>query len=301
MPKDAIKEAIQYGNWSGPGWTAGGRDEPFRDKGISRSLTDQDRHLPGIDPYDNFVAKPHDLNEFDAEERLRGALAGLGLVSDQLNTDEDGRLFYPDRLVFGDDPGVDEGHRFVSFKTYIARQAAEAPGETNARLVRSAFCNYFLHIAKSNCQFGVDHIRNDPRLGFVDSFLSFFKPTSIRKQLLGAAVIFLEEAKTAENRVNDEVLVGIDDKAEYGAAFDVYIQENFVSPVDPNFAPVGDQAFLPTLTKAAITAASRDELLKAGVALRSLENSKGSDRLFREAPAGGFPSVAALHEAIDEQ
>lgn len=62
---------LKYGNWSGPGWSNG-------DGYAGRRLTDVEKFGVGVDAYDNYVAKAHDLNEITGEENLRANLSDLG-------------------------------------------------------------------------------------------------------------------------------------------------------------------------------------------------------------------------------
>ena len=90
-----IEDILRYGNWSGPGWTAGVKIDEFRDNGWERVITDDDREMLGIDRYDNFVAKAHDLNEYAALDKLRPILASLGLANNATLQTPSGLLQLP--------------------------------------------------------------------------------------------------------------------------------------------------------------------------------------------------------------
>lgn len=295
MSREAISSLLKYGNWSGPGWTAAMRDAGFRADGVARSLQPRERNIAGVDAYDNFVAKAHDLNEFDAEVQLRNGLASLGLIGNTVMQRPAGRFIYEDRIVYGDDPGLDEDHRFASFIHYSKEQQAKAPGADNELILRQIFTNYFLHISRSNCLFAVDVIRNPARF----SLASLFDMLSMNKQLLVASHLFLQEAADAEARVFRDILRGVSDTDPYIDEFQIYIDANMVYPAAPEFQPIDGREYRPTLTRDAVVAESRDKLVKASVELRSRINQAGpQERLFTGPNRHGFSSVSDLVSAL---
>ena len=50
-----LKRLTRYGNWTGPGWSAG-RVSPPGD-----AITEADLLVPGVDAFDENVSKPHDI------------------------------------------------------------------------------------------------------------------------------------------------------------------------------------------------------------------------------------------------
>ena len=271
------------------------RDAGFRADGVARSLQPNERNIEGVDAYDNFVAKAHDLNEFDAEVQLRNGLAGLGLIRNAVTQRPAGRFIYEDRIVYGDDPGMDEDHRFASFSHYSKEQKAKSPGADNELILRQIFTNYFLHISRSNCLFAVDVIRNTARF----SLASLFDMLSMHKQLLVASHLFLQEAADAEARVFRDVLRGISDVDPFIDEFQFYIDANLVYPAPPEFQPIDGREYRPTLTRDAVVAESRDKLVRASADLRSkIDQSGPQERLFTGPNRHGFNSVSALLSAL---
>ena len=287
----SIQGLIRYGNWSGPGWTAGRAEDDFGPN-EARALRDDERDLMGIDAYDNFVAKAHDLNEYAAEGLLRNEATNMGLITNQVQQ-QGTKTFYAERFKFGSDIG--EGHRFVSFAFYRDALQDRGAGAEEMTRLRQAFYNYYMHIALSNCQFGVDYVRNE-----ISLIRNIFSGSwGMKKQLAGAAHIFLDEADNAEKRVFRDVLAGVPDAQPFADRFQIYISDNFVYPMDRGFQPVRGTEYKPSLTKAAMTGATRKELLDAGVALRDEKNSSGNqEQAFRGAGSRGFDSPKALIDAL---
>lgn len=62
-----VEKVTKYGTWSGKGWS-NGVNYP------GRKVLESEMEEAGIDPYDNYVAKAHDLNEILAADKLRGDL-----------------------------------------------------------------------------------------------------------------------------------------------------------------------------------------------------------------------------------
>lgn len=286
-----VEDLLRYGNWSGPGYTAARAEDDFGPN-EARTLTEDEHHIPGIDPYDNFVAKAHDLNEYAAEENLRAVVNALGLITREVKNQGD-KHFYTERFKFG--KSVGEGHRFVSFKFYNDALNAKGPSDQDRENLIQGFYNYYMHISHSNCQFAVDYLRNE--VYYFSNMLSGSMRMSA--QLKGASPIFLGEAADAEARVFSKVLLGVADPSPYAMRFEAYLSDNFVSPSDSNFDKVGSDTFKPSLTKAAIIKASRDELLHAGVALREAKQKGWQEKAFRGEHAKGYTSTKDLIDALD--
>ena len=286
-----VQDLLRYGNWSGPGFTAGRQEDDFGPN-QARTLTEDDHLVRGIDPYDNFVAKAHDLNEYAAEEQLRIVANSLGLITREVRIEGD-KHFYPERFKFGKDVG--EGHRFVSFKHYRDKLEAGNPSDQDRESLVQGFYNYYMHISHSNCQFGIDYLRNE-----VYYFSNIFKGSMrMSAQLKGASPVFLGEAADAEARVHRDVLHGIADSTRYATQFRAYLTDQFVNPANnPIFEKVGSDDYKPSLTKEALIAASRDELLHAGVALREKKQIGTHEKAFRGANATGYTSAQALMDSL---
>jgi len=285
-----VADLLLYGNWSGPGYTAARKEDDFGPN-EARTLTDEETRIQGIDPYDNFVAKAHDLNEYAAEEQLRTVVASLALITKEVKS-EGTKHFYTERFKFGKDLG--EGHRFVSYAHYRDKLNARSPSDQDKENLVQGFYNYYMHISHSNCQFAIDYLRNE-----VNFFSNFFKGSrKMAAQLLGASPIFLGEAAEAEVHVLSEVLAGAEDKSVYAQRFQNYLADNFVAPSDANFAPIKGDAFKPSLTKTAIVAEPRRRLVEAGVALRERKQAGTQEKAFRGANAAGYGSAQALIDGL---
>jgi hypothetical protein len=50
-----LKKLTRYGNWTGPGWSAGRASPP------GDPITEADVLVPGVDAFDENVSKPHDI------------------------------------------------------------------------------------------------------------------------------------------------------------------------------------------------------------------------------------------------
>lgn len=253
-----------YGNWSGPGWTAGRKAAPFIAKGQERILTSDDRKMDGVDAFDNFVSKAHDLNEIDAEVELRSHLDRLGLISNKKTPSGDA---YTSR------PAYDDEKRFVSYAYYRGRLdggQSGAPGSQARRAALArAFVNYYLHIARSNGQFVTDFVENLPSLrhgGYGSAILMHAK-------LVGAGHLFLCEMKKIHDLIQTDIVGEFGPGIVEKDAVMAYLNAKFVSPhQDDDFRPVNGRTFQATLTRKEILAASmRDfsELYGAHVRMRN--------------------------------
>lgn len=182
-----LSRLLSYGIWSGPGYVAGHYSIPIALLRKGQSETAHIRNFRGIDAYDHFVARSHDLNEVDAELNLAHSLEAAGIVSftdreiayrDAAGKETKGTFASPPELARG---GIG-GDRFVDVVDYIGRSNAE-----HKPAVVEACCQYLLHLAYSNLQFIVDMIpnkvdRTQPRGGWMGL------------QYLGAGPIFQKEA-----------------------------------------------------------------------------------------------------------
>ena len=168
-----VSKLLSYGVWSGPGYTAGYYALPI-DK-----LTPELEAQLGIDAYDNYVAKPHDLNEFRAEGTLLGKLAGLGFL-DQ-NAD-----------VVRSDVGQIIDRRFVDVQHYIDQAGDEATRQSAVK----ASIDYVVHIISSNNQWAVDVTKNG-----VNMENDYAVPMAIQNML--ADNIFLHESTSLREFLGD--------------------------------------------------------------------------------------------------
>ncbi len=117
MVSAVFAKLLQYGTWSGPSWTAGKSDLRYRELGVGRIFEPHELRAPGVDLYDNFVAKAHDINEVRAEQDLRSALTNFNIVSDKKDhLAIPGESVYEERLHYGSEVGRES--RFVDFSAY---------------------------------------------------------------------------------------------------------------------------------------------------------------------------------------
>jgi len=106
-----IAELLRYGNWSGPNWSNGVNYG-------GRVLTDAELRTPGIDPYDNYVAKAHDLNEIFAAQRLREAMIAASPKHHDLSLRR-ANGDYAEPLIFIPVPGLSSAPRFADMHHYL--------------------------------------------------------------------------------------------------------------------------------------------------------------------------------------
>lgn len=272
MPSEEIEKFLQYGNWSGPGWTASGRAAEYRRLKVGRILSEADFAIPGVCRYDNYVAKAHDLNEVVAETALRRTLEALKLVSAELVDLPGGEKAYADPMVYGDEAG--DGHRFVSLRTYREAQKKRGdPTPTDEIRLASAFILYLEQLQRSNLQYAIDCKLNTPQLagGFVGAF-------KMRLQLLAAPEYFMGEAaeigilaKSLRNEMGMRVISSAELRARLG--------ESFVSPAAgggeamlKDFAAPGIDAYEPTASRAVLIGATPRQLVLLQVARREATN-----------------------------
>lgn len=246
MPSDTIVNLLKYGNWSGPGWSASKLASEFEAQGVARVITPVDRSIPGIDAYDNYVSKVHDLNEFDAEDQLRLALAELGLVNNAQG-DLNGMPVYLEPLVFGGQERGDQ--RLVSYHSYQQKLHSDGASRSDEEKFATAFAKYYRHIIKSNAQFAIDEIMNRFNAGVPGP-----RQLSMKAQLMAAPHIFIEEANdivellhTRIGQVYGSDLVPDDKLAAY---FDTH----FLTPDGPDMANAPVPDFTPVLNRSAMLA-----------------------------------------------
>lgn len=282
----AFRKLIKYGEWSGPGWTAGLETQWFQDQapGYDRVLTDADRAVEGIDAYDNYVAKAHDINEYAAIDALRQTLERLGLISNE-TTALGSRRGYGDRLIYpsnGDEPA-----RFASFNSYLKRLHDMGAGDQAIEDLRYAFAFYYLHAALSNRQFAIDYVLNRPTIwnALQGSFRMEF-------QLRFGPSYFLEEASNLAAQANT-IGRGGDIVWPHPDAQRRYLRDHFVTPDADYFTVVRDTEYLCVLTLDALADATQNEIAQLQRALLDAVNSGNSrlPRIFRTYCRDGADSV----------
>ena len=250
-----MSELLRYGNWSGPGWSNGTNYG-------GRVLTDAELRTPGIDPYDNYVAKAHDLNEFFAAERLRETLARLSSkFRDLLKRHANNDFVVP--LVYAAVPGLSSQPRFVDMLHYVPA----APAAIKDRAAE-AFYSYFNHVMRSNLQFAIDYIHNEVNLR---------NPRALRMnlQLLGGSHFFLNEANWVEEQMNDLERSTLVSRA-YINGEPTRLASNFVSPTTSNtvsayISPV-NPAYVRKVQMGTLLSADRRTLLLHGADIRNAKN-----------------------------
>lgn len=183
-----VSKILSYGVWSGPGYSAGHYSISIALMRRHEARTAHYRRFRGVDAYDHFVARTHDLNELDAEGHLIDALAENGVIVMQQTTynyrDEHRK---PAAGLFQTPPVLDRagsiGGRFVDPEFYLDGLSGD-----RLRSVASAFIRYALHIAYSNLQYSFDVIPNrvDDRQDYSDL---------MNVQILGSSPIFLKEMR----------------------------------------------------------------------------------------------------------
>jgi hypothetical protein len=290
----SVDTLLKYGNWSGPGWTAGIPASVFAGQGLARKIGHEDRAIDGIDRYDNFVAKAHDLNEYDAQDILRADLADLGLIDNGVRR-AGKRDAYAEALVHG--AGGEDLKRFGSYDHY-QRKLADRNGTAAAqKRLSDAFVRYYTHLAYSNLQFALDCVLNDVNR------LRNLRAGAARMaiQLLGAPHWFLAEAMKLELR--SERL-----QARHATAFPVRggpaaaLEGGFVSPTASYFRVLHDEAHLPVLTPAALLGSSRDDLVDVFSELvgkaKHVKRTVLAKRI-RDRSAGGFDTARALADFLE--
>lgn len=267
MPSPLVETILQYGAWSGPGYTAAGRARLWEEHGLCRILTPAERRIPGVDPYDNWVAKAHDLNEVDAESALRRRLTALGLCSERTRTAPGGLCGYDRRFEYS------PHHRFVSLSAYRAAAAPAAQQDLS-----TAFLLYYEHLMRSNLQWCLDYVLN----GAVKFRMNL--------QLLGGQHVFLAEAAMLEDRIEAlRAAMGASVPGREGVARALDL--SFLSPGGPDFA-APRKAFRPLLSRDAILRAPRRMLLRLAADHRDAENEP--ERAARAARRAQVARAAAL-------
>ena len=250
-----MSELLRYGNWSGPGWSNGSNYG-------GRVLTDAELRTPGIDAYDNYVAKVHDLNEIFAAERLRTTLVALGprfhdLRKRHANND------YVVPLIYAAVPGISNQPRFVDMLQYVPTAPAIIKDH-----VAEAFYSYFNHVMRSNLQFSIDYVYNEVNLLKPRAFL-------MNLQLLGGSHFFLTEANWLEEQLNDLERSKLVSRA-YINGEPSRLASNFVSPTTSNnvsqYVSGINPAYIRKIQIGTLLSADRRTLLLHGVDIRNAKN-----------------------------
>jgi hypothetical protein len=282
----SLEDLLRYGNWSGPGWTAGVSTSEFNDNNVERIITDDDRNVPGIDRYDSFVAKAHDLNEYHALDQLRLGLQGLGLIENTKTAVPSGLPAYAEELEYGD--GGAESERFVSLREYSDKLKANGASDQEIRSLVRALIDYYMLAVYSNLQFSIDFVMNTMKR------FSF--------QMFGASIIFNNEAAEIERRC-------IDAEAEFGVhhlgsqALSDHLSDHFVSPAAAFFQPVNGNGYSAALTTAGLLSTSRSDLVKASSKMIFKKDRFGVRALrqkIKHAAPLGFGSTPALMGFLDD-
>ncbi|MEO0622244.1 MAG: hypothetical protein AAFU49_00065 [Pseudomonadota bacterium] len=242
---------LQYGNWSGPGWS-NGTGYP------GRRLTDAEKFGVGVDSYDSYVAKAHDLNEILGEENLRSNLANLGF-SDLVTPTPTGDYEF----------GLVRDGRFVDAQHYL-----DTASPQNRAAVADALIMYEQQVMRSNLQFAVDYLSNG-----VDVWDQGLSAVRMGLQLGAASHIFLGEAAASETRINDLRQFA---SADIDQQVLDYLSQNFVSPGSGNDAsrfmewPGGDE-YNRSVDFSFMIGADREQILATAVALRDAWRSGNPD------------------------
>lgn len=250
------KELLMYGNWSGPGWSNG---HNFG----GRVLSTNELRRKGIDAYDNYVAKSHDLNEIFAAHQLRESLAEHSQPhKDLLKKNSKGHYIKP--LTFAPALKITDTPRFAALHPYLTSAKPE-----DVRSVAEDFYVYFEHLKRSNLQFAIDYVWNEVSLTNLKSFAIF-------AQLFGASHFFLEEAKWLEDqqtRLRENTLVS----DSFANSVATKVAQDFVSPGHTNAAskfilPI-KKKFIRKVPVSALLATDRESLKNRAAAIRDEKNS----------------------------
>lgn len=294
MVSNALVQLLKYGNWSGPGWTAGRFESDFAELNVARILSTADRSVLGVDAYDHYVSKAHDLNEVDAERNLRQTLGDLGLISNDTTT-IGSDVAFTERLVFG---GEGEPERFVSLDHYMTLLDGSNATQQQRVTFAKAFVNYYSHIEKSNTQFSIDYLKNG-----VDLIRNF--PSGIRMivQLAGAAHIFLGEAADVSNLIQSKIIPEFGSGVVVSGDIETYLEENFLTPEGRDFdgfSDINGDSFTRTLSKDQIISFSRQELLDVYVLLRdaAMEGDAQFARVVQAIQDRDFKSLEEIKDVL---
>ena len=296
-----VGQAIHYGVWSGPNYSASRFSYEYEAKGVARIFTAEDIARSGVDAYDNFVAKPHDLNEIIAERRLREALNALDPELASIDTRQETiagsqETVYSERLIYGnnDTPHAD-GTRFVSYEYYVARAKQLGISSAGQTQVAKIFLNYYEHLIRSNAQFAVDWVRNP-----VDPLASGLDAVKMNALLLGASTLFSEEGITLNQKF--EAIVrkhgsgsGVLNRAE----IDQYLDGNFQFGED---FETSELSFIKSASKEFLIGATRFDLVRYASALAAgyAVGDLNFNRLLKEAiESGAIKSVEDLEEFVE--
>ncbi|WP_339949314.1 hypothetical protein [uncultured Albimonas sp.] len=279
MTSGFIGDLLRYGNWSGPGWTAAREADDFAAVGKARILSDAELRIAGVDAYDNYVAKAHDLNEYQAEHALRARLAELGLASAEQSLHE-GAPAWAKPLVFGGAGGDD--HRFVSYRAYRGELERRGPDLSDRVALGEGFLRYYTHIMRSNLQFALDYKDNGVAL-----FSGGTGAARMLLQLAGAAHVFLTEAaklEVAVKTIRNELDLRVARRRDLSA----WLETVFVTPDAEIFAAEGLDPYAPTAPRQVLIAAPIDDLQNLAAMKIASRNAVGRAEVRR--------IVAELHQ-----
>ncbi len=291
----SLTELLKYGNWSGPGWTAGLSRKPFEKADADRIITKAQREVLGIDRYDNFVAKAHDLNEFAAQEQLRLTLVKLKLISNK-QTKVGGRPAWKERLIFG--AGGEDLRRFVSLDQYMQALQAKSPTKAQIQELGEAFIYYFCHIIHSNAQFAVD-VQLNRVARWRNRKRGSYKMTL---QLGFAPHLFLGEAhrlSLCAQRAKTDYKI----KIPPVTALRNYLDDHLITPAETYFKPVKNEPHIVILTGPGFIQTPREVLVDAFDALRMTVEDKGADtveRKLKKAAPAGFDKIDDLFQFLED-
>ncbi|MEM7743914.1 MAG: hypothetical protein AAF409_09400 [Pseudomonadota bacterium] len=286
----SIETLLQYGNWSGPGWTARKRDDSFDTAGVDRILSDDDRRIGGIDVYDNFVAKAHDMNEYAAQSVLREQLAELGVI-DNTTTVVDGSPAFTTPLKMSE--GGDERKRFASFAFYRDELAGKTPSDEDRGKLGLAFSYYYRHVALSNQQFAMDYTFNRPNLINMIADLS-----SLEFTLAFGPHLFLKEAAVVTSQAgNVEQESGIAPPAH--PEWLAYLRNHFIRPTDPSFANDDGLSYVPVMTLEGLSKMSHTDVTQLFQALvRATDSNTRANRIYNRYRPEGASSLSDAYQVL---
>ena len=250
-----VSRLLRYGNWSGPGWSNGNNFG-------GRILTEPELQTPGIDAYDNYVSKCHDLNETFASYTLRRELAAASPAHSDLLL-RNGAGHYAKPLVFEPISDLLSNPRFVSFDRYVSEAK---PNEKRA--VAEAFYSYCDQVMRSNLQFAIDYVWNEVE------FVSIKTPLMMA-ELGFASHVFLNEATWLDAQMRRlRQSEGVSDA--YIRQSDIAMRFRFVSPHFGNnpsrYITPGRRRFVRKVGVETLLIADRESLVRQAVDIRRLKN-----------------------------
>jgi hypothetical protein len=290
MVSSSTEKLLKYGNWSGPGYTAKEFERKYGAAGYARILSDDERDIPGVDAYDNFVARTHDLNEVDAETALRYVLGDLGLIKTDM-TIYLGKEVFTERFQYGQSGEP----RFVSYRFYKTRLNGVVGDDAPARAAfAQGFANYFTHVSKSNCQFAIDSVRNQPA-GSPDALW-------MGVQLTAAPEIFVKEAGAVGGLLDNTIPTDFGDVVD-PAAIAAYLDGKFMSPNLDGVTPENNDAYTAGISRDNVLTGSGADLEAAFVAIRKadFQGDDKTEEILEIIRAGGWNwDPDDLVDAVDD-